>query len=221
MLQYENTAAAVVDTTGNFDVLRLYTLIIAQLSRQPAVQASLRSSLKSKPEATIEDLAASVLDRVKIMRVFDFVGVTEAVGEIRDGIEKKDMDPTSTTKDKKENMHGQESAKGEPPVEKVQMKRTFVADSEDEDDDEDMLFDSDVAITTTVQPVQDPQPVQTKAPEASHAEAERCNVKLILIDNLAQVLNPLLKKEYIKGTSSYIPISTKHEHKLTVPQQTL
>lgn len=192
--------AAVVDTTGNFDVLRLYTMIVAQLSRRPDIQTSLRSSLNQGPETPTEDLAAKVLDRVKIMRVFDFVGVREAIGEIRDGIEKKkDVERASNNEEKKANSVMDEAAKNEPLIEKAPVKRTYVADSEDEEDDEEMLFDSDVTDTTAAQPVQNPEPIRIDSSETTYAEIERGPIKIVLIDNLAQVLNPLLKKDYIQG----------------------
>ncbi|KAI4630694.1 hypothetical protein J4E80_001632 [Alternaria sp. BMP 0032] len=200
LLQYEKSTAAVVDTTGNFDVLRLYTMIVAQMSRRPDVQTSLRSSLDQVPEIPTEDLAAKVLDRVKIMRVFDFVGVREAIGEIRDGIEKKkDVERASSTEEKKAALPIEEPAQEEPPVEKVPVKRTYVADSEDEEDDEEMLFDSEVTNATAAQPVQNPKPIRIEPSKDTNAETEPGPIKIVLIDNLAQVLNPLLKKDYVQG----------------------
>jgi len=175
-------------------------MIVAQLSRRPDVQTSLRSSLNQGPEAPTEDLAAKVLDRVKIMRVFDFVGVREAIGEIRDEIEKKkDVERASNSEEKKTELPMNEAAKEEPPVEKVPVKRTYVADSEDEEDDEEMLFDSDVTGTRAAQSVQNPEPTRIEASEDTNAEIIPGPMKIVLIDNLAQVLNPLLKKDYIQG----------------------
>ncbi|KAH6875656.1 hypothetical protein BKA58DRAFT_125827 [Alternaria rosae] len=200
LLQYENSTAAVVDTTGNFDVLRLYTLIVAQLSQRPDLQASLRTSLNLGPGATTEDLAAKVLDRVKIMRVFDFVGVREAIGEIRDGIEKKkDVESASITEEKEATLPTEEPVQRKTPIEKVPVKRTYVADSEDEEDDEEMLFDSDVTDPIAAQLVQNPEPTRIKVAEDIDAEVEPGPIKIVLIDNLTQVLNPLLKKDYIQA----------------------
>ncbi|KAI4629457.1 uncharacterized protein J4E87_003721 [Alternaria ethzedia] len=174
-------------------------MIAAQLSRRPDVQTSLRSSINQGPETPTEDLAAKVLDRVKIMRVFDFVGVREAMVEIRDGIEKKkDAERASSTEEKKANLPNEEPAREEPPVEKEPVKRTYVADSEDEEDDEEMLFDSDVT-DTAAQPVQNPEPTRIESAEDTNAKVVSGPIKIVLIDNLAQVLNPLLKKDYIQG----------------------
>lgn len=92
--------AAVVDTTGNFDVVGLYGALVVWL--------------KKEEKSEVEKMAAEMLERVKIMRVFDFEGVREAVGEVEAGIV---------------------GAKQE------EKKRTYVADSEDEDDDEMLLED--------------------------------------------------------------------------------
>ena len=157
-----------------------------------------------------------ILDRVKLMRVFDFVGVREAVGEIRDEIEgKKVVEPILRTAERQEDVPTEQAAEDQPPTERVKTKRTYVADSEDEEEDEEeMLFDSEVTMTAAAQPVQDPEPGQAqhptpmKTPETTHAEAERGQTKFILIDNLAQVFHPLLKKDYIQGIFLYNPIST-------------
>jgi hypothetical protein len=145
------------------------------------------------------------------MRVFDFMGAREAVDEIRDGLEKKkNIEPASKVEEKNEHALKEDNAMIEPPTDKLQMKRTYVADSEDEEDDEEMLFDSDATITAAAQPVRDPEPAQTEASEAPHPETETepGQIKIILIDNLAQVLNPLLKKDYIQGIFPCRPSST-------------
>jgi hypothetical protein len=143
------------------------------------------------------------------MRVFDFMGAREAVDEIRAGLEKKkNIEPASKVEQKNEHALQEEGVKIEPPTDKAHMKRTYVADSEDEEDDEEMLFDSDATITAAAQPVRDPEPAQTEAPEAPHQETEPGQIKIIIIDNLAQVLNPLLKKDYIQGIFPYRPSST-------------
>jgi hypothetical protein len=202
LLQYDNSTAAVIDTTGNFDILRLYTLVVSQLQHQPDVLASLRVLTG---EAKVEDVAAKVLDRVKIMRAFDFVGVSEAVSEIREGLEGR----RNERKIAEEKVGVEVPVREQEPVKKTLANRTYVPDSEDEDDDEEMLFDSEATITRVAPPVQDPEPEPAHATkEISKTEdpgAERGKVKFILIENLAQVLNPLLKKDYVQGPSPPFP----------------
>jgi hypothetical protein len=218
LLQYEDSTAAVVDTTGNFDVLKLYTLIVARLSRQPHVLASLRASVGLEL-GSAEDVAAKVLDRVKIMRVFDFEGVREAVGEIRDELEGRRRRQSAERRE-------DEAKKEETPItdrenlakNREKPKRTFVADSEDEDDDEEeeMLFESENK-PSPVSNVQDldttsvPEQAQPKLSGTSRQDSETISnkstpktLKFILIDNLTQVLSPLLKNDIIKG-SSFVP----------------
>ncbi|RYN58541.1 hypothetical protein AA0118_g7252 [Alternaria tenuissima] len=196
LLQYENSAAAVIDTTGNFDVVRLYAMIVARLSQRPRLTASLHSAINPEPGASIEDLSARILDRVKIMRVFDFVGVREAIEELKDDIAGQNVaEPTLANEKMKEAL----------PVEKVKMKRTYVPDSEDEEDDEEMLFDSESIVTAAAQPAKDQEGAEARLLEPvgtlgiTHAEAKRGYIKFMLVDSFAHVFNPLLKTDYIRG----------------------
>ncbi|KAF1934787.1 hypothetical protein EJ02DRAFT_471640 [Clathrospora elynae] len=133
------------------------------------------------------------------MRVFDFVGVTEAVGEIRDELEGQ----RAVNHEKEEWKESVVVEQGWPAT-PLPPRRTVVADSEDEDEDDEMLFDAEATITTPAPPVQEPEPAPTQRPhpksEKQYQEIQTSGkVKFILIDTLAQVLNPLLKKDYIQG----------------------
>lgn len=212
--------AAVVDTTGNFDVVKLYTDILERMRKVPELIEELQAVTDSKEGDTTEDVAAKVLDQVKIMRVFDFVGVREAIGEIRDDLEGK-----RSANRKRQTAEGKPEAvkrlltpkrpTPEPLTPEPLPKRTVVADSEDEDDEEEMLFDT-VELVEEVLPV---PPIPSLQPEADTAEAREVQefqdeetsskVRFILIDNLAQALNPLLKKDYIQGSSDRNP-KTRH-----------
>jgi hypothetical protein len=196
LFEYEGSTAAVIDTTGNFDILRLYSLIVSKMKQCPDVLDSLHAS------GSVEDVAAQVLDRVKIMRVFDFVGVREAVGEIREQLEGR------------KGVEQMEMKEVEVPVEEVKPKRTYVADSEDEEDDEEMLFDTEATLTTSAPPVHEPEPKPATEPRTTETEtAEAGRLKFLLIDSLAQVLNPLLKKDHIQGLHPHLsPMASTNIH---------
>ena len=70
-----------IDTTGHFEPLWLL-----QLARQRLLDRQ-RSQDHDVEEQSLEDQAMSTLERVRVMRVFDFVGVVEAVAEIRGELE--------------------------------------------------------------------------------------------------------------------------------------
>ncbi|KNG51048.1 hypothetical protein DDE82_007679 [Stemphylium lycopersici] len=226
LLQHENSTAAVVDTTGNFDIMRLYTLIVAGLTRKPDTLASLCSTAGLASGASTEHVAAKVLDRVKIMRVFDFVGVKEAVEEIRDEMEGGRSGEVIIGEEEKSEKRDEQPVGGDrPPEKQVKAKRTFVADSEDEADEEDMLFESEAATTTTttvptapaVQATNASSEPEQQAPgfeipkhasDGKPGDGTQNKVKFILIDNLSQVLDPLLKKDAIQGyalASTFLP----------------
>lgn len=195
-----------IDTTGNLDVLRLYTLILSRLQRSPGILTTARAATKSASEASVEDVAAKVLDHVKIMRVFDFVGVREAIGEIRDDLEGKQ----SSKPPREEARDGSTTVpKPSTPEPQPAPKRTVVADSEDEDEDEEMLFDTSASppkqAPAIPQPPADSAHLTKPTPSATEPNPEEgenpAKLKFILIDNLAQVINPLLKKDYIAANA--------------------
>ncbi|KAH8708557.1 hypothetical protein GQ44DRAFT_777074 [Phaeosphaeriaceae sp. PMI808] len=194
LLQHPMSMAAVVDTTGNFDILRLYTLILSQLEKMPKEIEFVRSALGYKTGAQIEYIATRLLDHVKIMRVFDFVGVKEAISEIKDGLEGKLISSLGA------NEADGEAAQGSKLLAPESLhKRTVIADSEDEDDEEEMLFDTSPKTKTYL------QPQHTITQEKSEQKFPEVNspgkVKLILVDNLTYVFNPLLKKDYMQATT--------------------
>jgi hypothetical protein len=186
LLKRSESVVAVVDTTGNFDVVGLYTRILVGLERSPEKASELGGAVGDEGR---EGVAAKVLDRVKIMRVFDLVGVREAVAELRDGLEGR----TSN----EEEDDGKEQEVVEPATRQEEKakapKRTVVADSEDEE----MLFDTEIPSPAATPP----EASRPNQQSTSRDEQPQPPVKLILIDNLAHVLTPLLKKDSIQGPS--------------------
>ncbi|KAK4983242.1 hypothetical protein LTR28_002529, partial [Elasticomyces elasticus] len=77
--------ATVIDTTGTFDVLALHRALITRLRRQKKDNAQ-EPRVQVSNDGDISNQAVEALDRVKISRVFDFVGVMEAVGEFEEAI---------------------------------------------------------------------------------------------------------------------------------------
>ncbi|KAI5275429.1 hypothetical protein E4T47_01513 [Aureobasidium subglaciale] len=81
--------ATLIDATGNLDVLKLYRNLITRLS-----------TTNDDHEANVKQ-ATSTLDRVKIMRVFDFEGVVEGLNELVDELEGRNL-PRGTVMDSQE-----------------------------------------------------------------------------------------------------------------------
>lgn len=89
---------ALVDTTGSFSPLRLRNVVVSRILERSqksvdqqsgyVYEQSLAGSTVS--DQVIVDEATSLLDHVKVMRVFDFAGVVEAVSEIGQIWEKGD-----------------------------------------------------------------------------------------------------------------------------------
>ncbi|KAL5441862.1 hypothetical protein PMIN06_009213 [Paraphaeosphaeria minitans] len=154
LLDNPHASAAVVDTTGNFDVLRLYAFLLAGLQGDAGVLRGLKEAV-GMGELSAEDVAAKALDRVKIMRAFDLVGVMEAVGEVRDELEGQNLQggneggcevSVSEARVEMPVEDVQRRRDAEPEREKDMPKRTFVADS---DEEEELLFDDNPAAPTS------------------------------------------------------------------------
>jgi len=68
----------VIDTNGSFEVIGLHQVLSDQVARR-----------STTAQAEGENLSAEgCLERVKLMRVFDFVGLTEAINELKEFLEK-------------------------------------------------------------------------------------------------------------------------------------
>ncbi|KAH0285231.1 hypothetical protein M436DRAFT_39847 [Aureobasidium namibiae CBS 147.97] len=91
---YSHTAT-LIDASGNFDVLSLYRGLLSRLS-----------TTNTNHEDNIKT-ATSILDRVNIMRVFDFEGVVEGLNELIDSIERKQI-PKNTIRDSQEEAEEEE-----------------------------------------------------------------------------------------------------------------
>jgi hypothetical protein len=174
----------------------------------------------------VEEAATRVLERVKIMRVFDVLGVVEAVEEIRDGLQNREEGGGEDVKGKKE----EDGGVGEEEMGNGSERRggrRVVADSEDEDEDgEEMLFDGPEAPTESSQPRQkddveigtaqqleaereaseqtdtDTTATRPRPTTSSKTTPSEEKVSFILIDNLAHVVSPLLQKDQDQGMLS-------------------
>lgn len=127
LLTYKLGEVAFIDTTGSFSPLRLRNVLAYRLEAKIQhnsyqetgyMYEKRTSALESSKEAMIEK-ATSMLDRVKVMRVFDFAGVAEAISEVNELMEEV------TQKPKK------------PPIVAVGKRSDEVGDSEEELDEED------------------------------------------------------------------------------------
>lgn len=77
-----------IDTTGRFSALRLRDVLVSRLGGQD--------------EESSDKLVEQVLDRVKVMRAWDFYGVVEAVGEVRAGLKEEEEEEGDGEKKKEE-----------------------------------------------------------------------------------------------------------------------
>jgi hypothetical protein len=70
IVAHPSTTVCILDTTGTFDVVRMHQTILSRLNA-----SSISADVNSEAEA--------LLDRIKIARIFDFLGLFEAINEIK------------------------------------------------------------------------------------------------------------------------------------------
>ena len=148
LLSSPRAVATVIDSVSSFDIRKVHQVVLSHVQQN------------ENPSQA----ALSVLDRLKIMKVFDFEGLADAVSEFRRSLEHTSSLPAG----------GRSQVSGVKPS---------IADSEDEDE-----------ALESVQPAGG-----TTAPESDLASAHAPQVGFLLIDNISQVISPLVKSNYTQG----------------------
>lgn len=154
------------------------------------------------PTENAEKTSEKALERVKILRVFDFVGVVEAVNELSEELRHEVFDGGT------EGIRETERQPQSRPAEQHKT-RTEIADSDDEDE-EDMLFDSP---STAI----DKSPIQAVPDLPSHPSNRAHSpekIGMIVIDNITQVVNPILKVNYVRGITFLLRCQKSHVNDL-------
>ena len=157
--------ATIVDTTNSFDVRRLHKRLVCGLQERT-------NGGDEKGQAV------QVLDRVRIMKAFDFVGMTECVAELRGSLESCEQE----TSQREPEFSSKEPGAPGP--------RGTVSDSEDE---ADML--DDIAPT----PPNTPPPPSPKPTEPEDIPPEAHPQHLLVIDNITYVASPIIKTSHVQG----------------------
>ena len=157
--------ATIIDTTNSFDVRRLHKRLVCGLQQR-------RDVVDAKAEVV------QTLDRVRIMKAFDFVGMTECVAELRESLESREQ---------KNSQQEPESSSRQP---KAPVPRGTVGDSEDEDD----MLDAIEPVSSEKPPQPSPKPTgsEEKPPEDRPQH-------LLVIDNITYVASPIIKNSHVQG----------------------
>nr|OQO10338.1 hypothetical protein B0A51_18089 [Rachicladosporium sp. CCFEE 5018] len=151
--------ATVIDTTNSFDVKRLHSIIVA----------SLRRSEKGGDHASA---ALEALGRVRVMKAFDFIGLTESISELRDSLEAAIS----------EQQRPMPSIAAQAPMGTIR----------DSDEEDDMLNvpGPDTAAAPNALPL-----IETGAVSDLKLHGDY----LVIIDNIAHAAGPLLKSNHSQG----------------------
>ncbi|KAF1350945.1 hypothetical protein BDV97DRAFT_350711 [Delphinella strobiligena] len=172
LLSHTSTTATIIDSRGAFDVRKLHRGLISRIEASSGVPDG-----EDAPKSNSSELAGRILGRVEIMRVFDVDGLFEGVAEMKEELEGVLEGRTVGEK-------GQE--------ERVSGIRSTIADSQG--DEEEMLDDlapGDVSIDAASRGEHEGQGGLDLESE------ERCH--MLVIDNLSQVMSPMIKSDYVQG----------------------
>lgn len=167
---------ALIDTVGSFSPIRLRDVVVLHLSQDTESNTYSRMGFISEDSGenrtAIQEKAEHMLERVKIMRVFDFTGLTEAIGEVGEfcGRIEKDREVPNEYPDKgnKERVYE-------------------VADSEEEEDGEEKRGVDE----------QD----QSQKSAATLTDPSLGGIDMIVIDSLGHAIGPIMSRNPTQGTS--------------------
>lgn len=126
------------------------------------------SALENTKEAVI-DRATSMLDRVKIMRVFDFDGVVEAISEVNELMEKVWLNSEK------------------PTAVAVEKRRDVIDDSEEELDGEEEELQAE------------PKQEGVDLGEVQDGDRHSSPIGIIIIDTITNVVSAMMAKSQIQG----------------------
>lgn len=129
-----------------------------------------RSDVDMSEEESLQR-ATSMLDRVKVMRVFEIAGLIDAVSEVAQICE-------SATRKSNESTHP-----------RAKMHKIEVADSEDESGGDDSKNSDN---TSTQARIEDDL--------SSPGELPPSLIGMVIIDTIANMIGPLLSKSQVQGT---------------------
>ena len=115
------------------------------------------------------DLATSMLKRVKVMRVFDLAGLIEAVGEVAEVCESAAQDVGNVTDDQ-------------------MCRRTIVADSEDEIEEENQVDNYDRVSHKSVEGHSSRQP-----------RMNRGRTGMLVFDTISDIVGPVITTSQVQG----------------------
>ncbi|KAK7524046.1 hypothetical protein IWZ03DRAFT_16862 [Phyllosticta citriasiana] len=219
LLSSPTAHATLIDTASTFDVARLYTTILSQLQqRRRLARAQLRNQMAPQPEqqqaqrqvdadagddGDEEGEAERVLDRVSHARVFDFVGMVDAVTEVRERLERQTQwaergecaEETSIGKEDAQ-MPGKEGEERRG-LKRIQSDVTHIDDTDDEMEDDDDDADAMVIEATGEQQME-------PAAKAQRGEAQPVSdgtrgEGMIVVDSMSHIVGPMMKTNHVQS----------------------
>lgn len=140
----------------------------------------------AKDEELLTEKATVMLDRVRVMRVFDFAGLVEAIGEVSEICERK----TKMDEEKKQQL----SARSGQTTREV-------LDSQDEGDEDDEYGDATNVETVheTTNKAEGSGPATCEVRVGS-LEGDTAAIGVMVVDTVTNIISSLMAKSQVQGT---------------------
>lgn len=210
-------------------MLRLFKLLVFRLKSLDSVtktQQAANPELDSEwlgrqgdaeADADPEARASTVLDRVSISRIFDFLGVIDGVREVTDRIEQRTRTPKAS-----QMLDGNsqllaicEQNLNCPKRQTSEMgKKLEVPDSDTENEDDEMLFEiaDRLAHENPVEKGQESsrqcRGEQAMPNDSSNPNVEASQLGMLIVDNITSTLSSSMKNNYVQGMFSHLGAAT-------------
>ncbi|KAL8639598.1 MAG: hypothetical protein Q9228_003380 [Teloschistes exilis] len=176
LLAHESGEVVLI-ATSDIHLPRLRDVLISRLERHdrgPEFQESgyvySKQSARKQPSPDLAHRVTSMLERIRLCRVFDFPGVAEAVAEFTTSLEENDR-------------------RDQEAFDAMERKMKGIPDSEDEDEDSDALdFEEHAAAKPKSFDDQDRNRLRQPA-----------SANMIVVDNMASVVGSMMAKSQVQG----------------------
>lgn len=133
-----------------------------------------KPSARGQPNPALAHRITSMLERVRLSRVFDFPGVAEAISEFTTNLEEND-------------------SRNQEAFDAIKRRMQGIPDSEDEDEDEDSMaleYEENAHVNAK----------SFDRRDINHRLQQPASADMIVVDNISSVVGSMMAKSQVQGS---------------------